>query len=221
VVTVAAVKMAAAVYFAVAVVLMLLLMITGFRFHGAYFRAYGGEEGRRRHWLLCGWPMGWRGTRPPPWTLSAWLRPLDDPLVERRRHQYQLAWGGLDRAHRGPGRLPPVRLSVPSITDPRSQTETLPTAGEIGPPKTDTASSMSARPPKRTAVVIEASEPLQRRLVEPIPRPPRRRRSPARRRCTWWPARIALPDGASRAAGWPPAVRLTHRAGDRSRWPRR
>jgi hypothetical protein len=94
VVTVAAVKMAAAVYFAVAVVLMLLLMITGFRFHGAYFRAYGGEEGRRRHWLLCGWPMGWRGTRPPPWTLSAWLRPLDDPLVERRRHQYQLAWGG-------------------------------------------------------------------------------------------------------------------------------
>jgi hypothetical protein len=79
-----------AVSFALYAVLIVLVMIAQWRFYGAYLDRYGGVEGRRRLWQ----PWRWNPSR-PPWTLASWFRPLDDPLVERRRRQHLLAWGGI------------------------------------------------------------------------------------------------------------------------------
>jgi hypothetical protein len=79
-----------AAYFVVAVVLMVLLSITGRRFYSAYLDRYGGPDGRRQMWQ----PWRWSPRR-GPWSLESWFRRVDDPLVERRRRQHLLAWGGI------------------------------------------------------------------------------------------------------------------------------
>jgi len=81
----------------VVVALMVLNLMAQWRFYGAYLRRYGGADDRRRRWLLWKWPMSLRDVYrlPPPWSLSTLFRPLDDPLVERRRRQLLLSWGAV------------------------------------------------------------------------------------------------------------------------------
>lgn len=91
--SIADIKSVVAIYFAVFAVLVMLVTIAQGRFYGSYLARYGDAKERRRRWPF--WPAGLRGAGRPPWSLRSWFRPLDDPLVERRRRQHLLAWGGV------------------------------------------------------------------------------------------------------------------------------
>jgi hypothetical protein len=92
-VTIADIKVVIACYFAIFAVLVILGTITQGRFYGAYLARYGDAKERRRRRPF--FPVSLRGWSRPPRTLRSWFQPIDDPLVERRRRQHLLVWGGV------------------------------------------------------------------------------------------------------------------------------